>query len=296
MSVKSFSQVGIIGRQGSPHIDDSLRLVHRVLADHGCSVVVERKSSSLMTNADLTVVDRSDMRDCDLLVVVGGDGSILGVARDFAEVGIPVLGVNRGGLGFLADIQPDQIEDSLAEILSGSFKSEEHFLIEQQIVRQGEVVHRSLALNDIVVSSGSLSRMLDFKLSIGDEFVYEIRSDGILISTPTGSTAYSLSAGGTIMHPQLGAISITPLYPHTLTSRQIAVPCDLVTEVAIAGDSQTARSSSDSQVEFELQAGDVVRIEKYSKELQIIYAATHSFYEACRSKLDWGSRLSPTTD
>ena len=289
----SFSRVGIIGRQGSPHIDDSLIAVHRVLSENDCSVVVESEAAALMQASDLTIVDRAEMQDCDLLVVVGGDGSILSVARDFVDSGVPVVGVNRGGLGFLADIQPDQIEASLSSILQGEYRSEGHFLIQQSVLRDGQVVHQSLALNDVVISSGSLSRMLDFRLSIESDFVYEIRADGLLISTPTGSTAYSLSAAGAILHPQLDAISITPLYPHTLTSRQIAVPGDLWIEVAVAVEVPEAKVSSDSQIDFDLQAGDRIQIRKYPTEIQIVYTATHSFYEACRSKLDWGTRLGP---
>lgn len=289
----SFSKVGIIGRQGSPHIVDSLNAVYRVLSDRGCDVTVESESAELFNVSTKVVVERANMKDRELLAVVGGDGSILGVARDFAELGIPLMGVNRGGLGFLADIQPEQIESSLENILAGEYRREDHFLIEQRVLREGREIHRSLALNDVVVSSGTLSRMLDFTLTIDDDFVYEIRADGILISTPTGSTAYSLSAGGAILHPKLDALSVIPLYPHTLTSRQIAVPGDFVIEVEVSGGAPVAHTSADSQIEFGLLPGDKVAIRKYPHQIPIVYAATHSFYEACRSKLDWGTRLGP---
>ena len=224
-------------------------------------------------------------------MVVGGDGSILGVAREFVSFGIPVLGINRGGLGFLANISPDEIQTQLTKVLAGEYQTEEHFLVQQTVYRKGHVVHESLALNDVVVSSGSLSRMMNFKLSINDEFVYELRADGLLISTPTGSTAYSLSAGGPIMHPHMDALSIIPLYPHTLASRQIVVPGSSTLQIRTREEESGARTSSDSQIEFELIQDDTVEIKKHPKQLHLVYAESHNFYEACRSKLDWGSRL-----
>ena len=240
---------------------------------------------------NLCMVPRKDIIDCDLVIVVGGDGSILGVARDFAASQIPVLGINRGGLGFLADISPEQIELHLNNVLDGSYREETHFLIQQRVFRNGEVVHHSPALNDVVVSSGSLSRMMDFRLIIDDEFVYDQRSDGLLVSSPTGSTAYSLSAGGPIMHPQLDAIAIIPMYPHTLTSRPIVVPGNFKLTVAVGTETVGARTSSDSQIDFELEPNDVVEVSKFEHALRLIYSSGHSFYDACRSKLDWGTRL-----
>lgn len=254
-------------------------------------MLFEEESAALLNVSNLCTVPRMQIESCDLIVVVGGDGSILGVARDFAASQTPVLGVNRGGLGFLANISPDQITEELNQVLDGSYKQESHFLLQQSVIRDGEVVHLAPALNDIVVSSGSLSRMMDFVLTIDDEFVYEQRSDGLLVSSPTGSTAYSLSAGGPIMHPRLDAIAIIPMYPHTLTSRPIVVPGDFKLSVTIGASTQGARTSSDSQVDFKLIPNDVVEISKYEHALQLIYPSNHSFYDACRSKLDWGSRL-----
>ena len=296
MASPEFSRVGIIGRQGSPHIDDSLATVHAVLTNRACEILVEADSVPMLHIQGVHAVARNEISTCDLIVVVGGDGSMLGVARDFAEYRIPVLGVNRGGLGFLADISPDQIETELHGVLDGMYSTEDHFLIQQVVYRAGEVVHESAALNDVVVSSGSLSRMMDFRLSIDGEFVYAQRSDGLLVSSPTGSTAYSLSAGGPIMHPKLDAIAIIPLYPHTLASRPIVVPGSFALKVSISSNTYGARTSSDSQVDFELVPGDVVEISKYRYLLRLIHPASHSFYEACRSKLDWGSRLGLSRD
>lgn len=291
MASLKFNRVGIIGRQGSPHIDDSLETVHAVLHKRGCEILVEADSAPMFHIPSVHSVARDEIRSCELIVVVGGDGSILGVARDFAEFQIPILGVNRGGLGFLADILPDEIEARLNDVLDGKYRTEDHFLIQQTVHRDQAIIHESSALNDIVVSSGSLSRMMEFRLSIEDDFVYEQRSDGLLISSPTGSTAYSLSAGGAIMHPDLDAIAIIPLYPHTLASRPIVVPGDFKLQIEIGEETTGARASSDSQVEVKLLPGDVVEIGKFAHRLRLLHTSTHSFYEACRSKLDWGSRL-----
>ena len=265
--------------------------VHTTLRARDCDVLVETESAAMLKDTDVQAVSRDEIQSCDLIVVVGGDGSILGVARDFAESQIPVVGVNRGGLGFLADISPDEIEKQLHRVLDGDYRFEEHFLIQQTVHRDSKIAHESSALNDVVVSSGSQSRMMEFRLSIDEEFVYEQRSDGLLISSPTGSTAYSLSAGGPIMHPRLDAIAIIPMYPHTLTSRPIVVPGDFNIRIEVGHETRGARTSSDSQVDFELAPDDVIEIRKHKHVLHLIHLTTHSFYEACRSKLDWGSRL-----
>lgn len=282
---------GIIGRQGTPQIQDSLSRVYQYLAKTSHEVNVECDTASLMPDLPINGVSREELTQCTHLVVVGGDGSILGVARDFAKVEIPVIGVNRGGLGFLADVSPDQIEDGLAAVIRGDFRQEKHFLLDLSVYRAGERIGSTPALNDVVVSSGSLAKMMDFSLYINDEFVYSQYSDGVIISTPTGSTAYSLSAGGPIMHPSLDAIAIVPMFPHTLTSRPLVVEGSTEIKIVPGSLAKIPQVSADSQIEFDLQTGDEVHVCKYPHAIELIHPITHSFYEACRSKLDWASRL-----
>ncbi|MCY3884532.1 MAG: NAD(+) kinase [Gammaproteobacteria bacterium] len=291
MNNKDFNVIGLMGRHDKPMIADSLQTVLDVLRTAGRTVRIERQTASLMPNNDSEVIDRSELEKCDLVIVVGGDGSILGVARELAHTEVPVLGVNRGGLGFLADISPDQIEPRISDVLAGQFRLEVHFLLEHKVIRDGKRVHSSPALNDVVVNSGSITRMMDFKLYINDEFVYEQRSDGLIVSTPTGSTAYALSAGGPIMHPTLNALAIVPMFPHTLTSRPLVVGGDSKVSVLINAENQYPLVSADSQVSYILHPRDEVHVQKFPQGLNIAYPTTHSFYEACRSKLDWGSRL-----
>ena len=286
-----FKRVGVIGRQSSPHVVDSVKTVMSCLNDHRIDVVVEDETQKMLDGANCEVVSRSGLGErCDLIVVVGGDGSLLGVGRDLAHAGVPVLGINRGGLGFLADIAPGQIERQLAEVLIGEFRVEDHFLLEAEVCRGDAVLDGSPALNDVVVHPGSVARMMEFSLTVNGEFVYEQRSDGLIIASPTGSTAYALSAGGPIMHPSLDAIVIVPMFPHTLTSRPLVVRGDAEIRVTI-GDVSGAQASCDSQVQFSLEPGDTVGVKKYASPLRLLYTLGHSFYESCRSKLDWASRL-----
>ena len=292
MNTKPFNRVGLVGRQGNPHVLDSLQRVRTLFEELGVEYVVENDTAQMLGVDNLATENRADLgRDCDLIVVVGGDGSILGVARDLAHSGVPILGVNRGGLGFLADIAPNQIERQGREVLLGQYRVEKHFLLDMIVRSKGKSGGSSPALNDIVVSAGTMSRMMDFSLFVDNEFVYQQRSDGLIIATPTGSTAYSLSAGGPIMHPGLDAIVVVPMFPHTLTSRPLVVRGDSKIRVELGNAADTPMVSADSQVDFVLKAGDHVEIQKHPHPLNLAYPIGHSFFDACRSKLDWASRL-----
>lgn len=284
-----FRRVAVVGRTNSPHVVDSLNIVLSSLEEAGVEIVLEQRTAALLSRP--AGVARLEIgRDVDLVVVVGGDGSILGVARDVAHTRVPVLGVNRGGLGFLADISPDQIAGKIGQVMAGAYTVEDRFLLEASVRRDGDSVDVGIALNDVVVHAGSMSRMMDFQLFVDDEFVYEQRSDGLIVSTPTGSTAYALSAGGPILHPRLDAVEIVPMFPHTLTSRPLVVYGDSTIRVRI-GEAVTPRVSCDSQVDFNLEPSDEVCIAKHPNELRLAFPTGHSFYESCRSKLDWATRL-----
>ncbi|MDA1075320.1 MAG: NAD(+) kinase [Proteobacteria bacterium] len=289
----SFKTIGLIGRRGNPEVADSVAAVETFLATSGVGIFVEDRTAELLVDCPHETLSRTDLGSrCDLIIVVGGDGSLLGVARDLAHAGVPVLGVNRGGLGFLADIPPEHIGTELQAVLNGEFKIEAHFLLDARVIRDGQEIDRSPALNDVVVHPGSMARMMEFSLKVNDEYVYDQRSDGLIVASPTGSTAYALSAGGPIMHPTLDAIVVVPMFPHTLTSRPLVVPGDSVISVIVgAGRSTTTQASYDSQVNTQLELGDEVRISKYHTPLKLLHTLGHSFYESCRSKLDWASRV-----
>lgn len=249
--------------------------------------------ASALGSIGATLLDRHALAHaCDLVIVVGGDGSILGMARELAASEVPVLGINRGSLGFLADISPDELESRVAAVLKGEFRIDQRFLLAADVLRQGETIAHGTALNDVVIHSGAMSKMIDLRMWIDGEFVYSQRSDGLIVCTPTGSTAYALSAGGPIMHPTLDAICIVPMFPHTLTSRPLVVRGDseLIVELMGARGIQP-RVSCDSQVEWQVDGGDQVRIRKAEGALHLLHPLEHSFYESCRSKLDWATRL-----
>lgn len=292
----SFRTVGLVSRRNKPEIADSVASVYDCLLRHGCTVLVESHTATVLAQQPEHVLDRETLaRRSELIVVVGGDGSLLGVGRDLARFRVPVVGVNRGGLGFLADIAPEDIDAVLPAVLDGQYVAEDHFLVHAAVHRGGHLTGESLALNDVVVHLGTLSRMMELSLWVDGKFVYEQRSDGLIVATPTGSTAYSLSAGGPIMHPALDAIVIVPMFPHTLTSRPLVVRGQSEIRV-VMGESGTADAivSCDSQVDIPLGPGAEVRIRKADVPLRLIYPLDHSFYESCRSKLDWATRLGGT--
>ena len=288
-----FNTVGLIARQGNRSIVESVVTLEHFLRQRGVSIVVEKTTAALLPTCTHRIEDRKALGGiCDLLIVVGGDGSLLGVARDLAGSQVPVIGVNRGGLGFLADIAPNQIEPKIGAVLDGEYTVEHRFLLDATVVRHGKRIGGSSALNDVVVHAGTMSRMMEFALHIDEKFVYDQRSDGLIVATPTGSTAYALSAGGPIMHPSLDAIVVVPMFPHTLTSRPLVVPSASRVKVVIGSTtSMNPQISCDSQVDIGVQPGDEIHIQKYAHALRLLYSREHSFYEACRSKLDWASRL-----
>ena len=291
---KEFNVVAIVARRLTDRILESITKIDSLLNEMGIQTLLEEKVlSALKLNRGNGVVTRAELGGvADLVIVVGGDGSILGVSRDLAGSGVPVVGVNRGSLGFLAAIAPGDIEEKFEQILSGDYSIEDHFLLEAQVFRDDVLVSSSTALNDVVVNPSSMSRMMEFDLLVNEEFVYNQRSDGIIVASPTGSTAYSLSAGGPIMHPRLDAVVVVPMFPHTLTSRPLVVSGDSTVMVRIVDAAEGApQLSCDSQINLPLEVGDVVKVGKSEEPLNLLYPAGHSFYESCRSKLDWASRL-----
>lgn len=231
----------------------------------------------------------------DLVIVVGGDGSMLYAARLMANYNKPLLGVNRGYLGFLTDIQPQQVTEKVAEVLSGHYKEERRFLLETDVEgdnHENGKKRYSDALNDIVLYPGEISRMIEFEVYINDSFVYSLRGDGLIISTPTGSTAYSLSAGGPIMSPSINAISLVPMFPHTLSSRPISIDADSKVDIVYStSNSNEARLSCDGQVRFPVAPGEKICVRKRQEDLWLLHPKDYDYFRLLRTKLGWGSKL-----
>lgn len=291
--MKKFKRIGLIGRPGHSGVVDSLRRLLEFLATRKLQVVLDQATAKLLKNHGQQVAERNALsRACDLIIVVGGDGSMLNAAQVVTAGKVPVIGINRGRLGFLTDIRPDEIDRRIGEVLDGKYTVETRFLLDAEIIHRGRRRHLGSALNDVVLHPGKAAQMIEFELFVDDRFVYSQESDGLIIATPTGSTAYALSAGGPIMHPSLDAIALVPMYPHTLSSRPIAVKGDSTIRLVIASKHRLSpQISCDGAVQVTAVPGDEIVVRKKPVPLQLVHPLDHSFYEACRSKLGWGNRL-----
>ena len=288
-----FNKIGLVGRPDHKGVVTSLKRLTSYLIDKEKSIFVDEATASLLDNPSANVVTKSELSvSCDLVIVVGGDGSMLNVSKYVASADVPVIGVNRGKLGFLTDILPDEIESKIDDVLSGSYSVEKRFLLDIFLHKDGDSEHLGSALNDVVLHPGSAAQMIEFELFIDDTFVYSQESDGLIIATPTGSTAYALSAGGPIMHPSLDAMVLAPMYPHSLSSRPVVVDGESQIKIMIPSTgSRSPKISCDGDVKYSSSSGDQFLITKKQVSLHLIHPPNHSFYEACRSKLGWGSRL-----
>lgn len=239
---------------------------------------------------------RDDLpRACDLIVVLGGDGTLIGMAGRIAQAGtdVPILGVNFGSLGFLTEITLPELYSSLESVLSGTAKIDERMMLRSRTLRGGETYSDRLALNDVVITKGALSRIIELAVDIGDQPVMRVRADGLIVASPTGSTAYNLATGGPIIHPAMEAIVLTPIAPHMLTNRPIVVPSDSQVRVRPAGmdgSSDELFVTIDGQSGHPLQEDDVILIERAARRMRLVRAATRTYFEVLREKLKWSER------
>ena len=293
-----FKRIGLVGRPDHSGVVDSLLRLLAFLGNQDVDIVLDDVTAGLIENPGVNECTREELSSrCDLVIVVGGDGSILNVAKFIASDQVPVIGINRGKLGFLTDVLPNEIETNIANVLNGDYSVDKRFLLDV-VARRGTTEHNlGSALNDVVLHPGKAAQMIEFELFIDDKFVYSQESDGLIVSTPTGSTAYSLSAGGPIMHPHLNAIVLVPMYPHSLNSRPIVIDGDSEIKLIVAAkESLEPQLSCDGEVLYTAVAGDEFLVTKKTVPLQLIHPPNHSFYQACRSKLGWGSRLPRADD
>ncbi|WP_297362207.1 NAD kinase [Thauera sp.] len=285
-----FRTLALIGKYQSPDVAESVLSIARFLRDRGLAVLIEQGTASSIGGAqDFPVASYEHIgASADLAVVIGGDGTMLHTARRLIEHGVPLVGVNLGRLGFLTDIARTAATERLGEILDGAHAEEERFMLDVEVLRSGERVFHTLALNDVVVNKGDLGRMIEFELSIDGEFVYTQRSDGMIVSTPTGSTAYALSANGPILHPSVGGIALVPLCPHALTARPITLPDTCRIDILLLPP-HDARVHFDGQTRFDLRAGDCVRLTRSSRSLRLLHPKGYSYFAMLRQKLHWSA-------
>src|SRR5436190_15988106 len=291
----SIARVGIVAKShllaATPHLVD----IGAWLAARGIEPVFETATAALMPAGDpRRIADKSALvREVDMVVVLGGDGTLLSIADAIgaAGSGIPMLGVNFGSLGFLTEVTLPELYPSLESALSGRAYIENRMMLQTTSFRAGVTFAEHLALNDVVITKGARSRMIDLSVSVGGEFVTRVKADGLIVATPTGSTAYNLAAGGPIVQPNMNALLLTPIAPHTLTNRPIVIPCaSPVRMQPRLEDRDEAFVTFDGQAGFQLQAGDEIRVCRAERTLRLIRPSTRSYLEVLREQQKWGER------
>jgi len=289
MTQQTFNTIGLIGKQNDPRVGEALDTLSHYLLEQGLSVYLDEVNADTVTNSALEVCTRNEIgKRCDLAIVVGGDGTLLNAARALADHNVPLTGVNLGRLGFLTDISHDNMLEYLGEILQGHYITEERFLLNSAVIRQGEKLNEATAFNDVVIHKWNVARMIELETYINGKQVNQLRSDGLIIATPTGSTAYALSAGGPIIDPVLNALLLVPICPHTMSNRPIVINGDNEIEVVICDrNHDNAQVTCDGQISFGLSAGDRIKIRKKEQPIHLIHPLQHDHYEILRAKLHW---------
>ena len=288
-----FHKIGITGKPGSVAAMETVAALGNQLIAGGKTVFMPRRHHEEVNVDGITEVAFEALgKECDLVIVVGGDGSMLKTARELVDSRVPLLGINRGHLGFLTDIRPTEIDTRIPPILEGEYTLEHRFLLHAEVYRDDKVIGASCAVNDVVLYPGEIARMISFELYMDNQFVYSQRSDGLIVSTPTGSTAYSLSGGGPIMAPETDSVVLVPMCPHTLTSRPITVNRKRIIDLVISETNpHTPQLSCDGQEIISLMPGDRIRIKQYPIEMRLVHPLDYDYFEVLRSKLNWGQKL-----
>jgi NAD+ kinase len=286
--------IALIGKYHSREIAESLSLLATNLDERGITVLVEQVTASHSeAPVDLrrwVTCDFAGIGErADLAIVLGGDGTMLNAARQLAHFDVPLVGVNQGRLGFLTDIARSDMLTCIDDLLGGRFSPEKRMLLAAEVWRDGKSIAANLALNDVVVDKGSIGRLIEFELFIDGQFIYNLRSDGLIVSTPTGSTAYSLSAGGPILHPQVSGMALVPLCPHSLTNRPILVGDRNAIEIRIVRATDS-RVHFDGQVTVDLQPEDLVRIRRSDSSICLLHPPGYSYFAMLRQKLHWSEK------
>lgn len=286
-----FHTVGLVGKFENREIEASVRALGDFLKTRGHTVLLACQTADHLGIADYPTRTLHELAsESDAVVVLGGDGTMLSIARELAPHGPPLIGINQGRLGFLTDITVEDMFDAVAEILSGQYVAEERILLNGQIRRDGERVFEATAFNDVVLGKGGSGRLIDLEIAIDSEFVYGQRADGLVVTTPTGTTAYALSAGGPIVHPTLEAVALVPICPHTLSARPIVVSSHSRIELHLTY-ADDARVHFDGQLHFDLKNGDHVWITRASRPVTLLHPHAYSYYDTLRQKLYWGKKL-----
>jgi len=289
----SFNTIGLIGKFADTSVSSTLLKLAAILKERGCTVLLDRETSRNMEQHDLDIISRHEIGErCDLAVTVGGDGTLLDAARALVESEVPILGINLGRLGFLVDISPNEMSERINEILDGEFEEEHRILLNTSIGHSDDPLNESDAFNDVVIHKWESARMIETETYINGKFLNNMRSDGLIVSTPTGSTAYALSGGGPIIEPDMDAMVLVPICPHTMSYRPIVIAGDSVIEIIVKENQNShAQVTCDGQINLGLVSGDKITIKKKEKVIRLIHPHQHNHYEILRAKLHWGEQF-----
>jgi len=284
---KPFRTIALIGKYRSPEIAGPLLELGRFLEQRGVKVLIDKLTASHVGRSPYPVLELEELaRKADLAIVIGGDGTMLNIARTLAPHEVPLVGVNQGRLGFLTDISIDTMYETIGAVLDGNYVSEERMLLAAEIHRREERVYDVLSFNEVVLGKGVMGGMTEFEVHIDGQFIFTLRADGLIVATPTGSTAYALSSGGPIIHPSLKVMALVPVCPHTLSNRPIVISSDCTVEIVVHGVDDP-RAHFDSHSHFDLEGGDRITVRRYSHTVNLMHPVGHSYYAMLREKLHW---------
>jgi NAD+ kinase len=286
---RRFRHAALVGKYRAEGIRDVLEEIAQFLLRQGLEVTLERETA---LNTGLTGHGAATPAEigqrCDMAIVVGGDGTMLGIARQLARFGIPLVGINQGRLGFITDVPVGHFAEALAPMIAGDFEEERRTMLEGSVCRDGDVIFEGFALNDVIVSRGATASMVELKIDVGADFVANLRADGLIVGSPTGSTAYALSAGGPILHPGIAGWVLVPIAPHDLSNRPIVLPDAREISIEIV-------AGRDASVNFDMQAlasllhGDRVTVRRSAHQVRFLHPVGWSYYATLRRKLHWHS-------
>lgn len=281
-------KIGIICKSGRPEPPEILKELLPRLRKKGFEIFLDIETALILK---MEGYPRSRIPSLvDMVIVLGGDGTMLNVARLVCERGIPILGVNLGGLGFITEVQMSELYEEMDKVFSGECLCEERMMLTALIHRHGEKIAEYTVLNDVVINKGALARIIDLETFINKAYVTTFKADGLIVSTPTGSTAYSLSAGGPVLYPTLDSIVLTPICPHNLTNRPIVLPDDVLIEVILKSMSEDVFLTLDGQVGFSLRKDDVVEVKRSPFKTKLLIPVERDYFQVLRTKLKWGER------
>jgi NAD+ kinase len=282
--------IGIMSKPKKPEVREIVPQLVHWLHERSIQVLIDKETGSALDGSEKCVTRNEMPSRADLIIVLGGDGTLLATARVLNRKPVPLLAVNLGGLGFLTVITRDELFPTLERVVAGDFRTERRVQIEAEVIRAGEVISSFLALNDVVLNKGAIARVLDFDVRVDGQFISTYKADGLIVSTPTGSTAYSLAAGGPVIAPSVEAFIVTPICAHTLTNRPIVLPDSAQIEVEVKSHRESVYLTVDGQVGIAVRSEDTVHMRRASSVVELIQSPQKNYFEILRQKLKWGER------